>query len=212
MTASGVPAAPENPFSTRHVRPGAIPYRFPPGRSAAALIERLEENGWRGQIIGPHGSGKSALVATLIESLEQSGRRTVSIVLHDGQRRLPAGLLRRAGLAGGALWFVDGYEQLALVSRFLLRRFCRRHGLGLVVTAHRSVGFPDLCRTTTSLLLARQIVQQLLGESRSLLGREEIHDRFARQRGNLREVLFDLYDLYEQRRPREGDSTDGSAV
>ena len=186
-------------------------YRFGPGKSAAALVARLEENGWRGQIIGPHGSGKSALVATLVESLKQAGRQVVVIAVHDGRRRLPADFRRTIGRAQGTILIVDGYEQLAVCSRFLLRRFCRRHGLGLVVTAHRSVGFPDLARTTTSLELARQIVRQLLRARRWPLGPEEINDRFSRHEGDLREVLFELYDLYEQRRPRGGTSTDGSA-
>ena len=32
----------------------------------------------------------------------------------------------------------------------------------------------------------------------------ELTECFARRGGNLREVLFDLYDLYEQRRPSAG--------
>jgi len=200
VSGSGDRAGLDNPFSTRHVRPGAIRYRFPPGKSATVLIERLEANGWRGQIVGPHGSGKSALVATLVERLEQLGRQVVVIALRDRQRRLPAEFRRAVRpAAGGTILIVDGYEQLAVWNRFRLRRFCRRHGLGLVVTAHRSVGFPDLCRTATSLKLARQIVEQLLEARCCPFGAEEIRDRFARHQGNLREVLFDLYDLYERR-------------
>ena len=52
------PALPtENPFSSRHVRPGATSYRFPPGESVEAILARLEEQQWRGEIVGPHGSG-----------------------------------------------------------------------------------------------------------------------------------------------------------
>lgn len=194
----------ENPFSADHVRPGAIPYRFPPDQSPATLVERLREKGWRGQIVGPHGSGKSALVATLVSTLEKRGHATVLIELHDRQRRLPAEFRRMAGLGSGTILIVDGYEQLARWSRFVLRRFCRRRGLGLVVTAHTSVGFPDLFRTATSPELAQQIVEQLLPEGSSLLTLDEVNRRFILHEGNLREVLFDLYDLYEQRRPGGG--------
>ena len=68
----------KNPFSTRHVRPGAIGYRFPAGKSAAVLIARLEKNDWQGQIVGPHGSGKSALVATLIAEIVRDAPYSVS--------------------------------------------------------------------------------------------------------------------------------------
>ena len=77
MTFDGQTAAASNPFSTRYIRPGAIVYQFAEGDSAAAMIDRLTACGGRAQIIGPHGSGKSTLVATLIESLRQSGRGRV---------------------------------------------------------------------------------------------------------------------------------------
>lgn len=194
------PAPVENPFSTRHVRPGALTYLFPPGKSAAGLIRRLEENGWRGQVVGPHGSGKSALLATLIAALQQTQRHSLLIELHDGQRRLPVELRHVPGLVEGTIVFIDGYEQLAFWSRFLLRRYCRKHHLGLVVTAHASVGFPDLFRTTVSLPLARNLVEQLLGKDASLIAPGEVNERFEVHQGDLREMLFDLYDLYEKRR------------
>ena len=190
----------DNPFSTRRVRPGAIAYRLPLGKDVTRLLERLERNGWQGQIVGPHGSGKSALVATLRAALERSGRPTLSIELHDQARRLPMSRRRIGELAPGAVVLVDGYEQLRRFSRFLLKRLCRRKGLGLVVTSHRSVAFPDLFRTTTSLALAREIVDELLAGVLLPLTAEEVNARFAQHRGNLREVLFDLYDLYERRR------------
>jgi hypothetical protein len=190
----------DNPFSTRHVRPGAIDYHFPAGQDADRLVERLRGNGWRGQIVGPHGSGKSALVATIKKSLERAGQPTLLIELHDRQRRLPVSSGRLRNLARGTVVIVDGYEQLASWRRFVLKRFCRRQGLGLLVTAHRSMGLPDLTRTTTSVALAGRLVAQLLSQHPSMVAPEEIHHRFHRHRGNLREVLFDLYDLFEMRR------------
>jgi len=202
------PESAENPFSTRRVRPGAIGYHFPEGRSAPGLVERLRENGWRGQIVGPHGSGKSALVGALIPGIEQAGRRVVLIELHDRQRRLPVSLRRTPDMGAGAVVIVDGYEQLPWRRRFSLEWFCRRRGLGLVVTSHRSLGLPDLFRTTTSVATARQIVDRLLGEGPSRVIRpEEVDQRFSVHQGNMREILFDLYDLYEQRRADRNAST-----
>ena len=208
MSASADSAAARNPFSARCVRPGAIPYQFPPGRNAAALIRRLRKNGWRGQVIGPHGSGKSALLATLMAAVETAGRQTVLIELHDRERRLPVNLRRMSGLTDETIVIVDGYEQLSRWSRFLLKRFCRRRGLGLVVTAHASVGFPDLFRTTTTLPLAQDIVHRLVGQGPSPVTAQELNRRFALHQGNLREVFFDLYDLYEQTRPKASAGND----
>ena len=68
MTPNSDPSA-DNPFSTRYTRPGAIPFRFPPGTSADGLVEQLRRQQWRGAIVGPHGSGKSSLVAALVPPL-----------------------------------------------------------------------------------------------------------------------------------------------
>jgi hypothetical protein len=165
------------------------------------LVERLRQNQWQGQILGGHGSGKSALVAALVPAIERAGRQVVLIELHDAERRLPADWKQRADLSRPTVVIVDGCEQLAPWNRFRLKRFCRRLGLGLVVTTHRPLGLPDLFCTAVSPELAQEIVQSLLGHQRPLIGSEEVVQYMERHQGNLREVLFDLYDLYEQRRP-----------
>lgn len=205
------PAGADNPFSTRYVRPGAFPYQFPAGRDAAGLVERLRNNHWRGQIVGPHGSGKSALVSTLIDHLQRSGCPTLLIELHDRQRRLSVSSREIRKLVPRTVVIVDGYEQLAPWRRFLLKRLCRRQGLGLLVTSHASMGLPDLCRTATGLALAQHLVDALLAQSSLTIAPEELRERFKRHRGNLREVLFDLYDLYEKR-PLGGDASIASAT
>ncbi|HPZ84514.1 MAG TPA: hypothetical protein PL064_13830, partial [Thermogutta sp.] len=51
-----------------------------------------------------------------------------------------------------------------------------------------------------------QIVQYLLVRGQPLINRDDVRASFARHQGNLREMLFDLYDLYEVRRTSEVDS------
>mgnify|MGYP000545470654 CR=1 FL=1 len=189
----------DNPFATRHTRPGAIPFFFPPGDNARQLVDRLRSNDWWGEIVGPHGSGKSTLLRVLIPELNHAGRRAVLIELHDGQRRLGVDLGREAGRENTAIVIVDGYEQLSLVSRMGLKRFCRRRRCGLVVTSHRPCGLPLLYRTAPSPRLAEQIVQYLLRGQPALLDAASLERCFARHEGDLRELLFELYDVYEQR-------------
>ncbi len=194
-------AATGNPFSTRYVRPGAIPFLFPPETDCESLLRQLRKNGWQGQILGPHGSGKSALVATLIAALRSQAHPIEWFELHDGQRRLPGGLERLRRLPSGTLVVVDGYEQLSLWNRLQVRRYCRQQGLGLLVTTHAPAGLPTLFATNPNPILAERIVQCLLGEQTWPVSREELHRRYCQHRGDLRELLFDLYDAYEQRRP-----------
>jgi hypothetical protein len=190
----------DNPFCTRRVRPGAIPFLFPPGEDVETLVRRLQRNGWWGEIVGGHGSGKSALLATLIPQIEQAGRHATLVELHDGQRRLPLDLSRDSRLKPPLVLIVDGYEQLSRWRRFLLRRHCRRRGWGLLVTAHVSVGLPELFRTVASPELAERIVGQLMAGRLPPCTASELAACLARRGGNLRETLFDLYDLYEQSR------------
>ena len=199
-----------NPFSTRRVRPGAIVYIFPAGDNAGRMAERLKDAGWRGEIVGPHGSGKSALLATLIPAMRLLEMEPILIELHDGQRRLPIAPQRLSLQRGCSVLIVDGYEQLGRWARFRLGRFCRRQGIGLLITSHRPMGLPELHRTSPTEELARQIVDKLLADERcedaffAGLGGEEIKNAFARHGGDIREMLFELYDLYEQRRHGRG--------
>jgi hypothetical protein len=176
-----------NPFSTRHTRPGAIPFRFPEGLDAAGLTDRLEANGWRGQIVGPHGSGKSTLLEALLPELSRR-RSVIRVELHGDARRLPAEVW---DAGDGTLVVIDSYEQLDWWTRRRVRKRCR----GLLVTAHRRSGLPDLYRTGVTAELAAAIVRGLLADEIPDLAR-----RLAFHRGNLREVLFELYDRYEASR------------
>ena len=176
-----------NPFCTRHVRPGAIPFRFPDGLDEKGLADRLEANGWRGQIVGPHGSGKSTLLEALLPELRRR-RAVVRVELHYRERRLPA----EAWATGeGTLLVIDGYEQLGWWTRRRVRRHCR----SLLVTTHRGQGLLDLYRTGVTAELAGAIVRGLHADEVP-----DLASRLAYHRGNLREVLFELYDRYEAMR------------
>jgi hypothetical protein len=192
-----------NPFATRRVRPGAVPFFFPPGVGVALLVERLRAAGFCGQIIGGHGTGKSTLVAALLPELRRAGREPVLVTLHDGRRTVPPeawSALRQAERAGQAvLLVVDGYERLTLWQRLWLRWRCRRRGHGLLVTAHTAVGLPELYRTEVTAELAGRVHDHLLPGPNRLVSSGELVERLAAHNGNLREARFDLYDRYEER-------------
>ena len=189
-----------NPFSATRIGPDKVAFLFPPGQSAAGLLERLYAAGWRGQIVGPHGSGKSTLLAALLAAAGLAGRRCLVVALRDGQRRLPREFLAAARSGPLDLLAVDGYEQLGRWHRFLLGRLCRRRRLGLVVTSHRPVGLPELFRTAVDPALAWRVAERLQGGFPPLVTFADVADRLAAHGGDLRETLFDLYDLFARRR------------
>jgi len=229
VTASHSSRPESNPFSTRCVRPGALTYLFPPGETLDRVVERLIAKGWRGQILGPHGSGKSTLLATLLPRIEQHGTKIILAELHDGRRCMPENVALpwkasqpcstaapgcgepcRTAAPGRektistseipSILIIDGYEQLPWWRRWLLRWQCGRHGVGLLVTAHRPIGLPTVFQTQPNPATFRQIVARLV-EGRTECPTDEEIDRCLRRHApNLREALFELYDLFESRR------------
>jgi hypothetical protein len=201
-SAGGQHPGPQNPFCTRLIRPGALPYLFPGGLTAQKLVERLAAGGGWGQIVGPHGSGKTSLLESLVPQLQAAGRPAVRFALRDGQRSLPKGWQSdvRQHLQGATspVVLVDGYEQLGLAARLWLRLYCRWHKLGLIVTSHQSVGLPELMRCEPSLELAQAIVERLQAAYPQYVTPADVQRCFAQHEGNLREMLFALYDVYDR--------------
>ncbi len=193
-----------NPFATRCIRPGAMPYLFLSSvdqHSIESMLECLEKNNHWGQIIGPHGSGKSTLLAALLPILKKRGTEPLLFALHDGQRRLTSEM--RAAVAAApprSIVVVDGYEQLGRLSRYRLKKTCRRRGLGLLVTAHQSVGLPALHLTRSDLRLLRAVVDYLSSDFPGVISSDDVERSYQAHGDNTREILFSLFDVFEQRR------------
>lgn len=200
---------PRNPFSTRFTRPGALPFYFNEGDDAARLLARLRRHNWFGQIVGPHGSGKSTLLAVLRPALADAGRDVTLVELRKdegGLRHVWCQLFggqdtaERHRLSANTQVIIDGYEQLGWWARWLVVRGCRRRGCGLLVTAHDDSGLPILYTTRPRLELALALVRRL-APSADVIGEADVAAAWHEHRGDMRETLFSLYDLFERRRP-----------
>lgn len=191
----------QNPFATQRVRPGRIPYQFPAGTTISTLAADLATKDWWGEIVGPHGSGKSALLSCMSSELERRGRWVRRITLHGGEHRLPIDRRDVATWDDYTQVIVDGYEQLWLPGRIWLHAACRRQQAGLLVSAHRSVGLPTLWDTTVSAEMACCLVEEVLSGYPAVIAPQEVTSCLAKHQGNLRETFFELYDLFEQRAP-----------
>lgn len=188
-----------NPFSTRFVRPAANEYLFDDEDSVELILARLEAGDEQGQIVGPHGSGKSTLLCALREELVARGRQIALYELHDGQRRLPATAADIDLWNENTVVIVDGYEQLSWWSRRSLKAACRRAGCGLLVTSHEDVGLTPLYFTLPDERVAQQLVAGLMQGHPPVISAADVTQQFEACEGNVREMLFRLYDLYEER-------------
>lgn len=181
------------------------------------LADMLAGYGYWGQIIGPHGSGKTTLLYDLTQILQQRGCPVLSIALHDQQKNIPPDfrlkLLNLAKYKFGTgengktpssmnkIVIIDGFEQLSCLNAFFLRCYCLRQNLGMLVTAHKAAyGFPVLYKTHSSTQQLEDVINFLLEDSDMFLKNQELPELLQDNKGNIRDVLFLLYDEYEDRK------------
>lgn len=192
-----------NPFSTRHTRPGSI---VPlDGRGAPLdiplLVGRLRRAGGVGAIVGPHGSGKSTLLLRLAGEIEAAGTDVAVLRMRgwwDVWRTMRA--FRITGRSG--IVCIDGWERLTGPVHQLVRLLAWATGRGLVVTMHRRDSMPELATCLTSPGLLAAIVDRLPGRAEwygTLIEEQDVRAAFDRQRGDIREALYELYDVFERR-------------
>ncbi|TWT30609.1 P-loop NTPase family protein [Blastopirellula retiformator] len=190
-----------NPFASRQVRPGAIPFQFSSDPSAEQIVEGLRDVGWRGAILGPHGSGKSTLLDTLSPLWRKYGLTERRVTFH---RSAPStGTLSPPDDL--EILVVDGFEQLSWLKRrwFLWRSAPRIRELTnrrILVTAHAEIGLPVVYRTQPSEEMAVQLAEMLQRDVDPLVTADDARMMCRRHQGDLRETLFQLYHLYESRR------------
>ncbi len=191
-----------NPFATRYTRPGELPYLLPAGLTIATLVDRLKQQHWRGAIVGPHGSGKSSLLAACREEFLKRERILSEYSLHNHERTLANLFTNARSWNDRTLVIVDGYEQLSWRSTLQLAFLVRIRRAGLVVTVHAPTNLPTWYETVPSAELAEQVAK--LAIHRALvdpqatpekLDRETIHAAYHGD-GNIRETLFRLYDIW----------------
>ena len=190
-----------NPFATSRVRPGTIAFHFPDGQSPSALLEHLRQNHWMGEIIGPHGSGKSTLLHSFTPWITRAGRNVKAFTLHRGESQLSASVAEMNQWHDTTQCVIDGFEQLSASSQTRIKRICREQGCGLLLTSHEPTGLPTLYQTNTSVELVQSIVRSMQQDGEQRVNDADVAMSFQRQRGNVREVFFELYDIFEQRRP-----------
>jgi hypothetical protein len=192
-----LPSRYSNPFATCWTRPGALPFRWPSGQSAARIIGQFKKQQWRGAVVGPHGSGKSTLLATLIPEIQNAGVTIYHITLQNGQRRLPIDFLPITP-SKRTLLILDGYEQLGWFERYRINRHRCQTGCGLLVTSHAPLRIPTLIELNPDARLVLELVDELTTRAPSPILAADVLSCQKLHGPNVREIFFDLYDRHQQ--------------
>lgn len=194
----------QNPFSTRFVQPGAIPW-LATDTSIDSLLFRLYDVGNRAIICGPHGSGKSTMLSHLASVTQRKGLKVHCLRIRswiDAIRviRVFATINPKQSLVS-----VDSWELLGFFGWFLCQ-FADFRGLCVVVTVHERPwwnNWPVLLHTKaddkTFRLLVHELLTKYAGSKTIEFSGAMLKDVFQRHSGNFREGFFELYDHYERK-------------
>jgi len=222
-----IESATSNPFCSRFLQPGHIPFCFSGTESISQLADRIRaplgKRATRGKksqvalrlsIVGPHGSGKSTLLHQLCQELRGNRQNnglsdSGLVVLHSSSNKLAA-LRAILGRIHRDQWcLIDGYEQIPRWAQLLLVAWAKPRGVALCVTAHRLPWmFQTLWETRVDAHVESHVIECLLanvaakdGGPSSVISDllQSPHWAVSRQKHqeNLRESLFDMYDWWQ---------------
>lgn len=183
-----------NPCATDRLE--KLTFQFPAGQNWEERLEALRSNSYRGAIVGPQGTGKTALLFELQAKLERLGCKTWlrrPPPDRTGQSRMVKDALNQSPTT---LLLIDSAERLSRWKWWHLRIATARRRQGLIVTLHRRRTLPTWVHTSTDLPLFNNLLTQLGLD----INHPEIEARarqaFAAHRGNLRAALLSLYDAF----------------
>jgi len=218
-------AAQQNPFSTCFTRPGEIPFLFGDASELKLLVSAFVDHGWVGQIVGPHGCGKTTLCHMLAIELGsvfqvvnhvtiRSGRDVKAMRFENSERcltgkmpipRKPSESTKQSEPTEPSvpkLTIVDGVERLSLLQqRMMINNLKRKtdqaiQADGLLITSHRQLKFVPVLRRITPSLAAFESVVRYLDPSLEI-NQNELAELFGQSRDNIREAIMLLYDRHE---------------
>jgi len=194
-----------NPFATRHFAPGQIPFFFPAPHSLDSLSNQLmSQKAFRWAIVGPHGSGKSTLIAHLLSNpnLRNAFPANTLLRLDSSTSRLPRWWFAIRQLPKNQLLAIDGFEQFRFWMQRTLASLASAQKCKLLITTHQKhASFNTLWETSIDSQIEQHVLSMILQSENATKFDELLQSdawRSSRNRHgyNLRESLFDMYDWW----------------
>ncbi|MEL7499683.1 MAG: hypothetical protein AAFN77_18915 [Planctomycetota bacterium] len=197
-----------NPFSTRFVRPGGIPYIGLEPDEVCELAKRFIGCQMRGQIVGRHGAGKSTLTFPLAQAINNQlqemglaqGLDVRRIVIDSSKSIRDSTNWQPTDHTFKKLLVVDGIERLSRWHRLAMLSNLRSRSIGVLVTTHQEIlELPVLIQLRPDVKTLMRLVERLAPTTIGQPGfkSHELEQLMESHNGNIRECLMALYDVYE---------------
>lgn len=221
-----------NPFAVSQVGLAELEYIEPSAGMLELVLQRLKQHQWRGQIIGPHGSGKTTLTIAIARQLNLQFSRLTWLVIQPGswfaaRPRCRVQLAARCDGKPGELQFVEFQAaEKGLLTATRLRQIkagelCFVDGVDqlsqgwqrrliaaagehpVVWTSHQPLdSVPLLVELMPDLVVFRELVGKLLSRTGASLVGAAVEQAFHAAGGDYRRAFSLLYDRWEQQRRR----------
>lgn len=190
----------DNPFRVSQLQ--QLRFRAGPATSHA-LRSRLEQLQFRGEIVGPHGMGKSTLLRELAAHLQSNGFEIEWMQLTQDSPKPPPEAwrqIRRAAIKGALrserIFLIDGAELLSWWRRWILRT-ASGSLRGLVVTTHHPLWLPPLIELAPSADRLEALVAELIEPPESVVKWQRLARKlFDQHAGNSHVIFGELYDRW----------------
>ena len=205
------PNWPSNPFSTRFLSPGQLNFVGLDDQALNELAEKLIQQNGNGQIVGPHGTGKTTLTFEFQKRIDRLNDKNTNyrfIRKTIGPRRTIRTGKQIAECQtqtphSKTILVLDGVELLSWLQRLALIKTCQRKRIGLLATSHRSVwGLPTLVSIKPDRSQLEAIVHQITRDCDFQISTDRLDELYTNNNGNIREALMSCYDEFEASRAK----------
>ena len=191
MTSKG---AESNPFRVEKFE--SLQWLAVPDR-LETLFQNWREAGFRGQLVGDHGAGKTTLGLQLQRYAEDKGKDSLYLFANTDSFKKDFSQWRQKlkGLPPETLVILDGIGH----APYFLRRSLLKKTPHFLALVHEPLqGIKTLCHLKPQAALFLKLSYELAGdEGHRLIAQAGGADQIlSRHQGNLRQCFFELYDLW----------------
>lgn len=159
------------------------------------LLTQAEKRNYRACIKGPHGTGKSTLLADIAILLEDDGKEVAWHYINRQMSRDEKNVVLHSIIRGekNKIHCLDGGESLGFILWNFLICYCYVKKIPLLATTHFPCLLPALFETKNNLDLTLTLSAKLAARYWDDSLKQAVEEAYYRHSGNMRDVFGDCY-------------------